>query len=269
MPAAGDVTSGMVLKNAFGLLAGAGVLIALGVAPALAQPTLDEILSAPLPPVESAPPELPDPVADLIGTVLDPAYVEPKPPAPDIFGSFALLSSSTAADLQARRLEVIAWPPGDGPWTPLLRRLRDMPRRDQLIAVNTWVNRQLAVGHDYDIYGTADHWASIEEAFARKRGDCEDFAIAKMQLLEAAGISRSDLYLAVLKDEVRGVDHAVLAVRDADTFWILDSVTDPLRRSEQVLGYRPIMTYSAGHAWVHGYRRGSAMAREANAAFAR
>jgi predicted transglutaminase-like cysteine proteinase len=250
-----------MLRNGRKWVAGAAMLLAAGVSPALAQPTLDDIISTPAPPIESAPPELPDPMADLIGTVLDPFYVEPKPLAPNIFGSFALLSSSESADSQARRLEVIAWPPTDGPWNALVVRLRDMPRRDQLIAVNTWVNRKLAVGHDYEIYGKADHWASIEEAFSRRRGDCEDFAIAKMQLLEAAGISRSDLYLAVLKDEVRGVDHAVLAVRDGDNFWILDSVVDQLRRSEQVFGYRPVMTFSAGHAWVHGYRRGSAMAR--------
>lgn len=219
----------------------------------------EEIVVAPLPPVGAAPVESepPDPMADLIGTVLDPAYVAPKPAAPNIFGSVALLSGSEAANAQARRLETIAWPPNDGPWNALVRRISDMPRRDQLMAVNTWVNRELAVGHDSDIYGQSDYWASIEEAFTRQRGDCEDFAIAKMQLLEAAGISRSDLYLAVLKDEMRGVDHAVLAVRDGDALWILDSIGDQLRRSEQILGYRPIMTFSSGHAWVHGYRRGS------------
>lgn len=196
-------------------------------------------------------------MADLIGAVLDPAYVAPKPAAPNLFGSIAMLSGSEAANMQAQRLETIAWPPHDGPWTSLVSRIADMPRRDQLMAVNTWVNHRLAVGYDLDIYGKDDYWASIEEAFARRRGDCEDFAIAKMQLLEAAGVSRSDLYLAVLKDDMRGVDHAVLAVRDGDAMWILDSVGDQMRRSEQVLGYRPIMTYSSGHAWVHGYRRGS------------
>lgn len=218
-----------------------------------------DIMSAALPPIEGAPaePDAADPMADLIGTVLDPAYVAPKPSPPNIFGSIALLSGSEAANMQARRLETIAWPPNDGPWNALVRRIAGMPRRDQLTAVNTWVNRQLASGYDEDIYGRDDYWASIEEAFARKRGDCEDFAIAKMQLLEAAGISRSDLYLVVLKDESRAIDHAVLAVRDGETLWVLDSVGDQLRRSEQVLGYRPIMTFSSGHAWVHGYRRGS------------
>lgn len=226
--------------------------------PVLAQ-TDAAIWSAPLPPVESAPAEIeaPDPMADLIGAVLDPAYVAPRPEAPNIFGSIALLSGSEAANMQARRLETLAWPPNEGPWNSLVRRIADLPRRDQMMAVNTWVNRRLSVGHDLDIYGRDDYWAGIEEAFARQRGDCEDFAIAKMQLLEAAGVSRSDLYLAVLKDEVRGVDHAVLAVRDGGILWILDSIADQLRQSEQVMGYRPIMTYSSGHAWVHGYRRGS------------
>lgn len=196
-----------------------------------------------------------DPLGELIATVQDPLYAPPPPAAPDIFGSFALLSRSQAADSQARRLEDIAWPPREGPWNALLGRLGGLSRLEQLIAVNSWVNRNLAVADDRDVYGKADYWASIEEAFARRRrGDCEDFAIAKMQLLEAAGISRRDLYLAVLKDEVRGVDHAVLAVRDGDRFWILDSLVNELRRSEHALGYRPVMSFSAGHAWVHGFR---------------
>jgi len=222
----------------------------------------EEALAAPLPipaPVEVAPAQ-PDPLGDLIGTVQDPAYRPPTQPAPNIFGSIALPSQSFVADEQAGWLDHLAWPPADGPWSPLLRSIRNLPRQAQLIAVNTWVNHQLAVGDDRDIYGVADHWAGIEEAFARRRGDCEDFAIAKMQLLEASGFRREDLYLAVLKDEIRRVDHAVLAVRDGNDFWILDSQNDRLLRSEDVRGYHPVMTYSAGHAWVHGYRTHAALA---------
>jgi predicted transglutaminase-like cysteine proteinase len=204
-------------------------------------------------PAEAAPQE-PDPLGDFIGAVQDPGYRPPTPPAPNIFGSIALPSQSLVADEQAGWLDHLAWPPADGPWSPLLQRVRALPRAAQLMAVNVWVNHQLAVGDDRDIYGVADHWAGIEEAFARRRGDCEDFAIAKMQLLEASGFRREDLYLAVLKDEIRHVDHAVLAVRDGGDFWILDSQNDRLLRSDDVRGYHPVMTYSAGHAWVHGYR---------------
>jgi len=219
----------------------------------------EEALPPPSPPPVEVAPQEPDPLGDLIGTVQDPAYKPPTPPAPNIFGSIALPSQSFVADEQAGWLDHLAWPPIDGPWSPLLQRIRNMPRQAQLMAVNIWVNHQLAVGDDRDIYGVTDHWAGIEEAFAHKRGDCEDFAIAKMQLLEASGFSREDLYLALLKDEIRGVDHAVLAVRDGNDFWILDSLNDRLLRSEDVRGYHPVMTYSAGHAWVHGYRTHAAL----------
>lgn len=238
------------------------VAVSLGVSPVRAEEAIEEQA---LPPISPAPapveaaPEAPDPLGDFIATVQDPLYKPPPQPAPNIFGSVALPSKSLMAEEQAGWLDHLAWPPIEGPWTPLLQGIRGLPRQAQLTAVNTWVNHRLAVGDDRDIYGMTDHWAGIEEAFARGRGDCEDFAIAKMQLLEASGFSREDLYLAVLKDEIRRVDHAVLAVRDGNEFWILDSQNDRLLRSRDVRGYHPVMTYSAGNAWIHGYRTQAAL----------
>jgi predicted transglutaminase-like cysteine proteinase len=247
-----------------GRIVAAAVLacVAVQVSAARAEEAIEE-QALPPPSPESAPiaptPEEPDALGDFIATVQDPFYRPPTQPAPNLFGSVALPSQSLVAEKQAGWLDHLAWPPIDGPWTPLLQRIRNLPREAQLMAVNTWVNHQLAVGDDRDIYGMTDHWAGIEEAFARGRGDCEDFAIAKMQLLEASGFSREDLYLAVLKDEIRRIDHAVLAVRDGNEFWILDSQNDRLLRSEDVRGYHPVMTYSAGHAWIHGYRTQAAL----------
>lgn len=227
---------------------------------ARAEDAIEEIaLPPPVQVAPETPPEAPDALGDFIATVQDPNYKPPPQTPPNLFGSVALPSGGSGAEMQANWLDRLAWPPADGPWSGLLQRIKYLPREEQLIAVNNWVNHTLAVADDRDIYGLTDHWASIEESFARGRGDCEDFAIAKMQLLEASGFSREDLYLAVLKDEIRHVDHAVLAVREGNDFWILDSQTDKLVRSEYVRGYRPIATYSAGHAWVHGYRSQAAL----------
>jgi len=238
----------------------AAMLLASASGPLHAEEAIEE--EAPPPMAPAAPeiaPEQPDALGDFIATVQDPNYKPPTQTPPNLFGSIALPSGGSGAAQQAGWLDRLAWPPADGPWSGLLRRIRYLPRDEQLAAVNTWVNHTLAVGDDRDIYGLNDHWASIEESFARGRGDCEDFAIAKMQLLEASGFSREELYLAVLKDEIRHIDHAVLAVREGDEYWILDSQTDKIMRSEYVRGYRPVATYSAGHAWVHGFRSQAAL----------
>ncbi|MBL0924204.1 MAG: transglutaminase-like cysteine peptidase [Sphingomonadaceae bacterium] len=120
-------------------------------------------------------------------------------------------------------------------------------------AVNSWVNRTIAFGDDRDIYGRADYWAPAAETFRRGTGDCEDFAIAKMELLSALGISRSKMRLVVARDHVRNADHAVLVVSLSDRSVMLDNVTDQLLDARLPNDYRPIMSFSQNAKWVHGY----------------
>lgn len=82
----------------------------------------------------------------------------------------------------------------------------------QVEAINRWVNRNIAFGSDRDVYGRADHWAPAAETFRRGIGDCEDFAIAKMELLATLGTSRNKIRLIVARDLVRNSDHALLMV---------------------------------------------------------
>jgi predicted transglutaminase-like cysteine proteinase len=80
----------------------------------------------------------------------------------------------------------------------------------QVEAINRWVNRNIAFGLDRDVYGRADHWAPAAKTFRREIGDCEDFAIAKMELLATLGISRDKIRLIVARDFVRNSYHALL-----------------------------------------------------------
>jgi predicted transglutaminase-like cysteine proteinase len=103
------------------------------------------------------------------------------------------------------------------------------------------------------IYGMRDHWATAAESLRRGQGDCEDYAIAKMEILRAAGVPARDLNLVIVRDLVRRQDHAVLAVRTDDGFVILDSSTDRVMFAADVRDYRPIMTFNSQGAWIHGY----------------
>jgi len=126
-------------------------------------------------------------------------------------------------------------------------------RRENIRLVNRWVNAKIDFVEDQALYGRADHWASAGKSLQLGRGDCEDYAIAKMQLLQASGIKSNDMFLVIARDLVRRADHALLVVRIDGEFLVLDNETDQILNADDVADYRPIMTYSGNRKWLHGY----------------
>lgn len=130
--------------------------------------------------------------------------------------------------------------------------------RDRLSAVNAWTNTRVRDVEDAVQYGQADYWASARTTLARGAGDCEDVAIAKMQILAAMGVGRSDMYLTITRDLIRNADHAVLVVKADGKFWLLDNATDQLLDAATSHNYRPIMSFSTSRSWLHGNRHTAA-----------
>jgi predicted transglutaminase-like cysteine proteinase len=122
-----------------------------------------------------------------------------------------------------------------------------------LSAVNTWTNTVIRYAEDRELYGQADRWATAGETLRRRAGDCEDIAIVKMQLLASQGVDRDDMALVIARDLVRGADHAVLVVKVGGQSWLLDNATDQILDASQSYDYRPIISFSAGKKWIHGY----------------
>lgn len=127
------------------------------------------------------------------------------------------------------------------------------PGMAALGAVNSWANARIRYVEDRDLYGRADYWASAGETLRRGAGDCEDIAIAKMQLLAAIGVPRSDMYLTIARDLARNADHALLVVKLDGRNWLLDNSTDQVLDASASYDYRPIMSFNEGHKWLHGY----------------
>jgi predicted transglutaminase-like cysteine proteinase len=127
------------------------------------------------------------------------------------------------------------------------------PGLPTLSAVNTWTNAAIRYAEDRELYGQADRWATAGETLKRRAGDCEDIAIVKMQMLASQGISRDDMALVIARDLVRGADHAVLVVTVEGKSWLLDNATDQVLDASLSYDYRPIMSFSAGNKWIHGY----------------
>jgi predicted transglutaminase-like cysteine proteinase len=123
----------------------------------------------------------------------------------------------------------------------------------RVTAVNSWTNAHVRYVEDQALYGKADYWAGAQTTLRRRAGDCEDIAIVKMQLLSALGVARSDMYLTIARDLARNADHALLVVKQDGKYWLLDNATDQLLDASQSYDYRPILSYSAGGKWLHGY----------------
>src|SRR4051794_16415257 len=90
-------------------------------------------------------------------------------------------------------------------------RLRD--GRARLGEINRAINLAIRPASDLVQYGQMDVWASPLVTFDRRAGDCEDYAISKFVALRLAGIAADDLRIVILRDSVRGEDHAVAAAR--------------------------------------------------------
>ncbi len=119
-------------------------------------------------------------------------------------------------------------------------------------AVNAWTNRKVRFAEDDKLYGTADYWAPAQMTLKRGAGDCEDIAIAKMQILAAMGVARSDMYLTIARDLARHADHALLVVRIDDRYWLLDNSTDRVLDANASYDYQPVLSFSEGRKWLHG-----------------
>ena len=122
-----------------------------------------------------------------------------------------------------------------------------------LSSVNRWVNQAIAYADDQALFGKRDYWAGARRTLSLGRGDCEDIALTKMELLAAAGVPREDMILTIARDLVRNADHAVLIVRQDGRYYMLDNASDEVFDAAGSHDYRPVLSFGSNQAWLHGY----------------
>ncbi|MEQ7873565.1 transglutaminase-like cysteine peptidase [Sphingomonas sp. ASV193] len=181
-----------------------------------------------------------------------PALAIASPDRPDVFNSVALPVGRTPLTAKWKSVEYGAPTAAAAAFATRERGVGAIARAE---AINAYVNARVRFVDDFTHWHVADKWSPAAETLASGKGDCEDYAIAKLAMLRRAGFAEHDLYLVVLKDLVRRADHAVAVVRADGRFLVLDNGTDRLIDSDEIGDYRPIMSFTAGHAYVHGYRR--------------
>lgn len=131
-----------------------------------------------------------------------------------------------------------------GPFEDTRLELTDA-RREELDHVNRAVNRLIEPATDQEIYGVAEYWT-----IPMSRGDCEDYALLKRQVLMQRGWPASALLMTVVRDE-KGEGHAILTARTAKGDFILDNKVDEVK-PWHATGYTFIMrqSYINPKIWV-------------------
>lgn len=138
---------------------------------------------------------------------------------------------------------------------------------------NLFYNRKIRYTSDQRLYQLPDYWASPIETFARGRGDCEDYAIAKYFTLLAGGMQPSKLRMVYVKADLpatatrpaESVGHMVLAYYaqpEAEPV-ILDNLTDEIRLASQRPDLTPVFSFNTEGLWqgVGQQSMGDPMAR--------
>lgn len=134
-------------------------------------------------------------------------------------------------------------------WRQLCDTAKDRPPVAILAQVNAFFNQwpyteDAANGH------AEDHWATPRE-FARRSGDCEDYAIAKYYALRFLGLPADQLRIAAVWNRRRGEGHALLLVTMPTGSLLLDCTTDALLTWEKAPHYLPQFFVNEDFLWQH------------------
>jgi predicted transglutaminase-like cysteine proteinase len=134
-------------------------------------------------------------------------------------------------------------------WQSMLQAQLGRPAIDQLQAVNRFLNEWVYKSDELN-YGRRDYWATPLE-FLRHSGDCEDYAIIKYVSLRQLGYPADQLRLVVVRDTLRDLAHAVLAVYLPDDVYVLDNLTSAVLPQRRVTHYVPYYSINETTRWAH------------------
>lgn len=113
--------------------------------------------------------------------------------------------------------------------------------------INRFVNKNVEYRSE-----RTDEWSGVRSVLARGYGDCEDYAIAKYQLLRACGFDTHSMWIVVGRQLIARQDHALLViVRDGETV-ALDNSTSYIIKTADDPDFVPVCSLNEHGSWVHG-----------------
>lgn len=111
---------------------------------------------------------------------------------------------------------------------------------------NRLINTAIRYMSDLTQHATVDLWSAPLASLGTGRGDCEDYAIAKYVVLREAGIPEQDLRVVLVRDRNVREDHAVLAIRNGETWTVLDNRSAALAPDRELRHFKPLFALDSG-----------------------
>lgn len=134
-------------------------------------------------------------------------------------------------------------------WQAMIKGQSDQSPMAQLRAVNRFVN-QWRPRPDISNHHQQDFWSS-PLTFLRQSGDCEDYAIMKYVSLRQMGFDAEQLRIVIVRDILRDLSHAVLAVHVEEDIYILDNLFQAVLPQIRVRQYLPYYSVNEHARWAH------------------
>lgn len=134
-------------------------------------------------------------------------------------------------------------------WGALKNKWKKLPIKEQLKVVNLFWNRW-PYRQDSSVYKVLDYWA-IPIEFYVNSGDCEDYSIMKYYTLLELGIPKDDMRIAVVKETIRNIAHAVLVVYVGNDAFILDILNNQILSHKVYTHYDLRYTVNEFYKWSH------------------
>lgn len=132
-------------------------------------------------------------------------------------------------------------------WEAFLKTLNGKTRGEQIRAVNTKLNASPYIT-DIANWGVEDYWETPLQ-FLKRRGDCEDYAIAKFYSLRTLGFDNDRMRIVVLMDRNINTLHSVLVVDEAGEKLVLDNQVSKVVSASGVHHYQPIYSVNETSWW--------------------
>lgn len=104
---------------------------------------------------------------------------------------------------------------------------QSLPTLKNIEEVNKYVNSVKYVSDNVDT------WKAPLDFF-KNGGDCEDYAIAKYEMIQKLGINENKLKIAIVLDKKKRLYHAILLVDNGTTTMVLDNQNSEIESLDSV-----------------------------------
>jgi len=143
-------------------------------------------------------------------------------------------------------------------WRAEISAIRELPDAEKLIRANNFFNARVQWVTDPEAWQQSDYWATPLEVMGLRRGDCEDFAIAKYVTLRLAGVDVNRLRITYVKlrrysdGRETSQAHMVLAYYPSATAEpvILDNIIPDIYPASKRTDLTPVYGFNSRGLWV-------------------